>query len=569
MDNITIWDTNFVVIDIETTGNKAKENRIIDIAAVAVHNGLITDEFSSLINPHQFIPQFISQMTGITNEMVFYAPEPFVVMPKVLKFFEKPNSIFVAHNANFDFSFVNETLKRLKLDPLTIPVLDTLKLARRLLADSQKKNVGSLAHYFGIRINNRHTALGDARATAKILLNLLEIAQEEHEITQLIELLEFQNKNFNYFVPPKSLFDEFKQKLENLPDAPGVYYFLDKKGKIIYIGKAKSLKTRVSSYFQIGNITSYKLKELTKNIADIKWQETYNELSAILLEAREIKKHEPKYNFVGLRLKSFPFLRITTENPYPVVEVTYDIGQEGEYYGPFINKQVALLIKDIIDKNFATIKCSLEFKGKTTYEPCLYFQINKCLAPCAKRFDKGFDELYQQEINNIRKFLSGFADGLHQQLEKLMSNYADEMEFEKANEIKLALQSVEKIFNNQEQYLNSLNHQNFILVLPHPFDDKFYDYYFFKFNKLIFHKTIGRKANLRNELFEQINNFYFNGHIMKLNNDLETIEELKLTTSWLAKNRESGISIYTDKYNTPEDVIEQLSKVELQPIEIL
>lgn len=568
MEELSIWDANYIVIDVETTGNNPRENRIMDIAAVNVNNGQIVGEFSSMINPHQFIPYFITQMTGITNEAVFYAPEPSAIAPKLLSFFNKPNAVFVAHNANFDFSFVNETFKRLKLPALEIPVLDTLKLAKRLLADAQKKSVGNLAHYFGIRIRNRHTAMGDAKATAKILLNLLDIAQEEHEITSLDELLSFQNKKMSYFVPPKAMVDEFQAKLDNLPDAPGVYYFMDKRGKVIYVGKARSLKSRVSSYFQPGNITSYKLKELTKNIADLRWEETYNELSALLLEAKEIKKYEPKYNFVGLRLRSFPFLRITDEL-FPRIEITFNTEQEGEYYGPFLNKQVAILIKEVIEKNFKLVKCDKDFKSNTEYEPCIYYQMDKCLAPCAFRKEEDFAEKYNQEVTNIRHFLSGFASGLQQELKKKMDEYSYLLEFEKANEVKQALMSVEKVFNNSEEYFNSLNHQNFILVLPHQFDDKFYDIYLFKYNRLIFHKTLGRKATLNMELIDMINKIYFNGFAMKIENNLEFIEEIKITNSWLAKNKDSGTIIYIDKYQNLDKIIEQLTQLDVKPIEIL
>lgn len=569
MEKLSIWDANFIVIDVETNGNNPRDNRIIDIAAVNVNNGQITGEFSSLINPHQFIPYFITQMTGITNEAVFYAPEPSAIAPKLLSFLNKPNAVFVAHNANFDFSFVNETLKRLKLPPLEIPVLDTLKLAKRLLADAQKKSVGNLAHHFGIRIRNRHTAMGDAKATAKILLHLLDIALEEHEITSLDELLVFQNKKLSYFVPPKTMVDEFQTKLDTLPDAPGVYYFMDKRNKVIYVGKARSLKSRVSSYFQPGNTTSYKLKELTKNIAGLKWQETYNELSALLLEAKEIKKYEPKYNFVGLRYRSFPFVRITTDEIFPRVEVTFNTELEGEYYGPFLNKQVAILIKEVIDKNFKIVKCNKDFKGNTEYDPCIYYQMGKCLAPCAYRKEDDFANKYNEEITNIRDFLSGFAAGLQDDLRKKMEEYSEALEFEKANEIKQALISVEKVFNNSEEYFNSLDRQNFILVLPHQFDDMFYDIYLFKFNKLIYHKTIGRKATLNMELIDMIANVYFNGFEMKLENNLEFIEEIKITNSWLAKNKESGTLIYIDKYPSLDKVVEQLALINVKPIEIL
>lgn len=569
MEKLSIWDANYIVIDVETTGNNPRDNRIMDIAAVNVNNGQIIADFSSLINPHQFIPYFITQMTGITNEAVFYAPEPSVIAPKLMTFFNKPNSVFVAHNANFDFSFVNETFKRLKLNPLEIPVLDTLKLAKRLLADAQKKSVGNLAHYFGIRIRNRHTALGDAKATAKILLHLLDIAAEEHEITTLDELLTFQNKKLSYFVPPKAMLDEFKSKLDNLPNAPGVYYFLDKKGKVIYVGKAFSLKSRVSSYFQPGNITSYKLKELTKNIADLKWEETNNELSALLLEAKQIKNYKPKFNFVGLRFRSFPFVRITTDEIYPRVEITFNTDTEGEYYGPFLNKQVAILIKEVIEKNFRLVKCDKDFNNIIVHEPCLYFQIGKCLAPCAFRNQEDFAEKYNEEVTNIRDFLSGFATGLQKELTKKMEEYSNALEFEKANEIKQALISIDKVFNNTEEYFNSLNHQNFILVLPHRLDDKFYDVFLFKHNKLIYHKTLGRKATSNMELIEMINNIYFNGFTMKIENNIEFIEEIKITNSWLAKNKDNGTMIYTDKFPNADKISEQIEKLDIQPIEIL
>ncbi len=166
MENINIWDANFVVVDVETTGHSPTQNRMMDLAAIVVSDGEIQEEFHSLINPHQFIPPFIAQMTKITNESVFHAPEERDVIPKFNELFQKENTIFVAHNAIFDFSFVSEAFKRLGIDGFQPPVLDTLKLARRIFPENQKKGVSSLASLFGIKIRNRHSALGDAQATA-------------------------------------------------------------------------------------------------------------------------------------------------------------------------------------------------------------------------------------------------------------------------------------------------------------------------------------------------------------------------------------------------------------------
>ncbi|OGU58929.1 MAG: hypothetical protein A2X64_02785 [Ignavibacteria bacterium GWF2_33_9] len=544
---VNIWEANYVVVDVETTGNSSIQNRIIDIAAVNMQNGDFTSEFNSLINPHQFIPPFIAQMTGITNESVFYAPEASEVMPSFLKKFDNPNSIFVAHNANFDFGFVKETLRRTGFYDFDFPVLDTLKLSRRILSDSQKKSVGNLSSYFGIKVRNRHTALGDAKATAKILMLLLEMIEEEHEITSLEELLIFQNKKLSFFNPPPANFLHLKDKIDTLPDAPGVYYFANGRKKIIYVGKAKSLKNRTGSYFKPGNITSHKIKELTSHIKDMWWTETNNELSALLLEAKEIKKHKPKFNFAGRRLRKLAFVKITTDELFPRIVVTNEITDDCEYFGPFTNRKFAEDVKDIIDKNFRLTKCDKTFKLESNLEACLYKQINLCLAPCEKKDPDSFLRSYILEVNQVRNFLSGFAEDLIQSLEKEMFHFSEKLEFEKASEFKDSINSIKRIFNNSDNFINSINQQNFVLILPVQGEDKLVDVFFFQYARLKFHKTIGRKASKDEELFAKFREIYFNDSTPPTSLTLEEIEEIKITNSWLAQNKENGKVIYTDK----------------------
>lgn len=556
MKEINFWDANFVVVDVETTGNLPTENRIIDIAAVNVKNGDLDKEYSSLINPHQFIPPFISQMTNISNEAVFYAPEAIEVMPKFLKSFDNANSVFVAHNANFDLSFVQATLKRIGIFDFNYPVLDTLKLARRVLNDTQKKSVGNLAQFFGIKVRNRHSALGDAKATAKILIYLLEIIEEEHEVTSLEELLNFQNKKLSFLMPKPENFIHLQDKLQTLPDEPGVYYFLDKRKKIIYIGKAKNLKNRVSSYFQPGNISSPKLKELTNHIADLKWVETNNELDALLLEAKEIKANQPKFNFAGRRTRRFPFLKISTSELFPKVEIVFDIDDDSEYYGPFTNKAYAEEIQSIIDKNFQLVKCDHKFdKSSIINEPCLYLQLDLCLAPCIKRYESDFAAKYELEIDKIKKFLSGFATQLVKSLENKMLQYSQSLDFEKANEMKKAIFSVKSIFNNTDNFFNSINQQNFVLILPNFSEEKLMDIFLFRFNKLKYHQTIGKKDVTNNLLIDNINKIYFNGLEVPKNLSSEEIEEIKITNSWLNQNKENGKVIYFEKHKNLQDLI--------------
>ena len=279
-DTLSIWDVNFVVVDVETTGHSADCNRITEIACITTRGGEIIGEFSSLVNPHQFIPPFIAQMTGITNAMVFSAPEPQDVLARVFDIFSEPNTVFVAHNSTFDYGFVNQSLLRCGFQTLAAPQFCTLKLARRLLPPSVKKNAGSVAEFFDIEIENRHRAHGDAMATAQFFIEMLDIVQNDYEVKTLGELLHFQNKRLKNFIPTQAFMRRIEPYLETLPDEPGVYSMLDADGNILYVGKAKSLRERVRSYFQPGAQHSSKIERMTRLAHEIRWECAATELAA-------------------------------------------------------------------------------------------------------------------------------------------------------------------------------------------------------------------------------------------------------------------------------------------------
>jgi len=164
---MTIEDATFVVTDTETTGTKAASNRIIEIGAVKVEAGEITDRFQQLVNPERTIPSRITHLTGITTGMVFDQPTMESVMPQYLDFLE--DGILVAHNLPFDLRFLNAECSRLGLDDLSNRTLCSLRLARRLLPGLRSKGLSRLAQFYGINVNGRHRALGDAEATGIIL----------------------------------------------------------------------------------------------------------------------------------------------------------------------------------------------------------------------------------------------------------------------------------------------------------------------------------------------------------------------------------------------------------------
>lgn len=272
----------YAVVDIETTGGFASGNGITEIS-ILIHDGVsVVDTFETLINPAQEIPDYIQALTGISNEMVMDAPLFEDVAEKIYELLH--DKIFVAHNVNFDYSFVKHQLS-LAGYQLLCNKLCTVRLSRKLLPGHRSYSLGKLCSALGIELNNRHRAGGDAAATAILLRMLLE-ADSEGIIKQSLSKISKEQA-----LPPNLP----KSEVDKLPLSPGVYYFKDQKGKVIYIGKAKSLKKRVCSHFT-GNSTTKQRQDFLKDIYHVDFEICGTELMAFILEASEIKKLWPENN---------------------------------------------------------------------------------------------------------------------------------------------------------------------------------------------------------------------------------------------------------------------------------
>ena len=302
-----LTDTDFTVVDVETTGLSPSNNRIIEIALVKSRGGKIIDNFHSFINPGREIPYYITQFTGITNDDVYDAPFFEEIADDIVSFIG--NSILTGHNLPFDKSFLRRELLSIGKEDIPNKHLCTLKIARRLYPELPSKSLGSVCKYLGIRNKNSHRALSDAQATAKILFKMIDNLYNNFEITTIDKLLDFQKSPDikNKIKIKKSLAED----TSTLPNAPGIYYFLNSKGNIIYIGKAKSLRDRLKSYFS--SSTPRKSKKIVQQASHLKIQITNSELTALLLEAELIKQINPKHNSQLKRYGDKYFLRITSE----------------------------------------------------------------------------------------------------------------------------------------------------------------------------------------------------------------------------------------------------------------
>ncbi len=272
----------YAIVDIETTGGHASANGITEVA-ICLHDGKkVTQRYTTLVNPKMDIPVYIRALTGISNEMVQDAPPFEDVAADIYHLLH--GKIFVAHNVNFDFSFIRHHLSAAGYD-LQSNKLCTVRLGRKILPGLPSYSLGKLCHYLGIDNESHHRAAGDAEATATLFSLLLQSDTGNH----IADALKQRSKE--QVLPPNLP----KEDVTNLPYTPGVYYFHNQKGKVIYVGKARNIKKRVTSHFS-GNNAGFQRQEFLRNIHHISFQDCGTELIAFVLEAIEIKRLWPQYN---------------------------------------------------------------------------------------------------------------------------------------------------------------------------------------------------------------------------------------------------------------------------------
>lgn len=272
----------YAVVDIETTGSYAAGNGITEIAIV-IHDGMKTlHVYETLINPQREIPYFIQRLTGINHQMVAHAPTFAEVAGQVFELLR--DKVFVAHNVNFDYSFLKYHLQEEGYE-LNTKKLCTVRLARKIIPGYKSYSLGKLCHQVGIELTNHHRAGGDATATAELLRILLDKDYEDVIGGML------KGRNREQYLPPNVPVEQ----IDNLPPVPGVYYFYDNRGKIIYVGKAINLSKRIKSHFS-NNKTNKQKQDFMREIYRISYTECATDLMAHILESAEIRRLWPSHN---------------------------------------------------------------------------------------------------------------------------------------------------------------------------------------------------------------------------------------------------------------------------------
>jgi DNA polymerase III subunit epsilon len=417
---VPLAQVTFCAVDLETTGGSPRESRITEIGAVKYRAGERLGSFQALVDPQEPIPRSIVRLTGIDDGLVAGEPPIEQVLPAFLEFAR--GTVFVAHNARFDFSFLNENLERLEYPLLPGPPVCTARLARRVVwPDVPNVKLRTLAQYFRTRATPIHRALDDAEACAEVLHGLLDIAGRLGILTlgDLHEAVRARGRpNFGKI-----------QLADRLPHAPGVYVFRARDGRVLYVGKSKDLRSRVKSYFYGDG--RKKVEHLLDEVCSVDGIACDGELEALVVEARLIQQHEPPYNRRGKGWRRAAYLKLDPSEAWPRLKVVHrpTAADGAMFLGPFGTSARARLVKDAIEDVVPIRRCTTSMGVSTRFAPCALADMGRCVAPCDGRIGH---ERYGELVRRLVSSLSTCPGELLGALEARVAALADQERYEEA-----------------------------------------------------------------------------------------------------------------------------------------
>ncbi len=549
---MSIDEITFVVTDTETTGTVSGRDRLIEIGAVKIRGGEIVDRYAQLVNPGCAIPNRITRLTGISTSMVFDQPAAHRILPDFLKFLS--DGVFVAHNLAFDRRVINDELLRAGMNPIRNDQLCTLRLARRLLPGLRSRGLSSLVDFFRIEIERRHRALDDAEATGHVLLRLLSRMNLEAGILKLDDLLHAQNTAYGKSVPRHII--EVRSRLSGrVPRRPGVYFMKDADGRILYVGKAKSLRSRVNSYFNAVEAQPGRIRQLLDAVRDVTWEETDTELEALLAESRLIKDLRPRFNRALKSYSTRPFIKLDRGSRFPTVSsVRYIVDDGAEYYGPVQGQRYAEWIVDLIHRMFGLRPCddaTLQLGRR-----CFYGEVDRCLMPCEANDSRA----YLEQVERVRDFLQGHDDEILQRLEDEMRACAAREEFEDARLYRDSIERLRRLIDRSETIAAPVFSRNVVLILPESGRSRA-RLYFVRFGRLARTLAVScdpDQSELRSIRF--LSEKLFAADPSRPERYMrEEIDEIRILANWIHANRRRAASV---NWNTHLSAAEFARKIQ-------
>ena len=354
-----------------------------------------------------------------------------------------------------------------------------------------------------------------------------------------------------------------QEELKKLPGKPGVYLMHDEKDAIIYVGKAISLKNRVRQYFQSSRNKGAKIEQMVTHISRFEYIVTDSELEALVLECNLIKEHRPKYNTMLMDDKTYPFIKVTVNEPFPRVMMARRMKKDkAKYFGPYTSAGAVKDTIELIRKLYHIRSCNRSLPKDIGKErPCLNYHIHQCYAPCQGYISR---EEYRKSIDEVVRFLNGNYDPILKELEEKMLDASENLEFEKAIEYRELLASVQKIAQKQK-ITDTAGDDRDIIAMASEGEDAVVQVFFIRGGRLIgrdhFYLKIAENDTKSEILSSFIKQFYAGTPYIPAELMLpEEIEDQEIIEEWLTTRKEHKVRLRIPKKGTKEKLVELAQK---------
>lgn len=383
----------YAVVDLETTGGRPEQDGIIEVAVVITDGVHIIEEYETLVNPGRRIPAFIEGLTGISSAMLMDAPSFSDIAERLMPLLQ--GKIFVAHNVSFDYNFLRHHFG-LHGYAFSEKRLCTVRYARSVVPELPSYSLGKLCRSLSISINGRHRAYGDAFATTQLLHLLLN---KDASLLHQANLMKRQGNTTN--LPPNLSYEVY----ESLPTTPGVYYFMDDKHQVLYVGKARNIRKRINAHFS-KDLKMKNMKTLFEQLHYIDYELTGSELIAYLQEAKEIKRLQPAFNrALKRREKGYGLYTYLDQNGYLRLTLSrLQTHEEPHLIFPSIAEGRRFLYRLSMDYSLCEKMIGLQH----VQDACTDYTLGRCEGPCVSdwppqshnaRLQGALDDLSNLETN--------------------------------------------------------------------------------------------------------------------------------------------------------------------------
>jgi DNA polymerase-3 subunit epsilon len=477
-----IATAEFLVVDTETNGLGGEACELTEVGAVLVGGGELHDRWSSLVRCNRPLGRGIQRFTGITQEMLADAPGLEEVLPAIGELLQ--GRVLVAHNAPFDRRVLRRGFELIGLEWPNPPVLCTAALARKLLPLQNRRGLGVLADALGIEVHTAHRALADAETCARVLCALFpRLCANALTIADAVAITRPRRRRTlgRKRKVPAAAAAAPQLDFADLPQDPGVYLFRDDGGRVLYVGKSISIRSRARAHFAPSSLPA----AWTTQATVVDYESTNSELGALVLENRLIKRHQPPGNIRLTRWdERLCYIRCRLDIPFPILEVASEpAAGHAVTIGPLKGRRLAHELVEQLDSLFGLRHCGRRLKLREY--PSAYGQMGRCLSPCLGDLDPN---LYRRRLDEaLRLFVSG-GDGGERLLGHVrgqMRAAADRRLYERAAALRRRLRRLSVILERLGGALEATHAHARLILAEHPVDPTRHDAFWLAGGRLV------------------------------------------------------------------------------------